>query len=156
MLHPIYQTDSLHRILRRLPRQPDDDRVSREPVVLVEYPRTIVDDILPLVRAERLHLQRHVLLNQLTRTRLQARLDSNVPLGSLQNSLGNVPDQIRISPGRSGSPMSRISIPYPLLRHYSVEQVNYCVMVGHEALLVLQLVEEDVFAVDPDVRVADL
>src|SRR5205807_9157651 len=29
-------------------------------------------------------------------------------------------------------------------------------MVGHEALLVLQLVEEDVFAVDPDVWVADL
>src|SRR5207302_10911175 len=29
-------------------------------------------------------------------------------------------------------------------------------MVGHEALLVLQLVEENVFTVDPDVRVADL
>src|SRR5437667_10978017 len=29
-------------------------------------------------------------------------------------------------------------------------------MVRHEALLVLQLVEEDVLAVDPDVRVADL
>src|SRR5437016_13500994 len=52
--------------------------------------------------------------------------------------------------------MSRISIPYPLLRHYSVEQVNYCVVVRHEALLVLQLVEENVFAVDPDVRVPNL
>src|SRR5207245_11390352 len=52
--------------------------------------------------------------------------------------------------------MSLISIPYPLLRHYSVEQVNYCVMVGHEALLVLQLVEENVFAVDPDVPVPNL
>src|SRR5438132_9396449 len=29
-------------------------------------------------------------------------------------------------------------------------------MVGHEALLVLQLVEEDVLAVDPDVRVPNL
>src|SRR5713101_2430260 len=29
-------------------------------------------------------------------------------------------------------------------------------MVGHEAPLVLQLVEEDVFAVDPNVRVSDL
>src|SRR5438132_7187048 len=156
MLHPIYQTNSLHRILRRLTRQPDDDRVGREPVVLVENPRPVIDHILPLVRAERFHLQRHVLFDQLTRTRLKTRLNSNMPLGSLQNSLRNVPNQIRISPGRSRRPMSRISIPYPLLRHYSVEQVNYCVVVGHEALLVLQLVEEDVFTVDPDIRVADL
>src|SRR3989475_2948942 len=156
MLHPINQTDSLNRVLRRLPGQPNDDRVSREPVVLVENPRPIIDHILPLVRAERLHLQRHVLLDQRTRTRLQTRLDTNVPLRSLQNSLRNVPDQIRISPGRSRSPMSRIGVTYSLLRHYSVEEVNYCVVVGHEALLVLQLVEEDVLAVDPDVRVPDL
>src|SRR5437667_4131415 len=156
MLHPIYKTDSLNRILRSLTRQPDDDRVSREPVVLVENPRPVIDHILPLVRAERLHLQGHVLLDQGTRTRLKTRLDSNMPLGSLQNSLGNVPDQIRISPGRSRRPMSRISIPYPLLGHDRVEQIDHRVVVRHEALLVLQLVEEDVLTVDPDVRVADL
>src|SRR5439155_26396683 len=148
--------DSLHRILRRLTRQPDDDRVGREPVVLVEYPRPVIDHLLPSVRAERIHLQRHVLFDQLTRTRLKTRLNSNMPLGSLQNSLGNIPDQIRISPGRSRNPMSRIRIPYPLLRHDRVELVNHRVMVGHEAPLVLQLVEKDVLAVDPDVRVPDL
>src|SRR5205823_8206355 len=121
MLHPIYKTDSLHRVLRRLTRQPDDDRVGREPVVLVEYPRPVIDHILPFVRAERFHLQRHVLLDQRTRTRLQTRLDTNVPLGSLQNSLGNVPDHVRTSPSRSGSPMSRIRIPYPLLGHHRCE-----------------------------------
>src|SRR5207253_9612778 len=52
--------------------------------------------------------------------------------------------------------MSRISIPYSLLGHDRVEQIDYRVMVGHEASLVLQLVEEDVLAVDPDVRVPDL
>src|SRR5207245_4131675 len=156
VLHPIYETDSLHRILGRLPRQPNDDGVGREPVVLVENPSPVVDHILPLVRAERLHLQRHVLLDQRTRTRLQTRLDSNVPLGSFQNSLGNVPDKIRIGPcGRRG-PVSRISIAYPLLGHDSAEKVNYGIMVGHEAPLVLQLVEEDILAVDPDVRVSDL
>src|SRR6266567_919355 len=79
-----------------------------------------------------------------------------MPLGSFQNGLGNVPDQIRIGPcGRRG-PVSRISIAYPLLGHDSAEQVNYGIMVGHEAPLVLQLVEEDILAVDPDVRVSDL
>src|SRR2546422_3211581 len=113
VLHPIYETDSLHRVLRRLAGQPDYNGVGREPVVLVENPGPVVDHILPLVRAERLHLQRHILLDQRTRTRLQTRLDTNVPLGSLQNSLGNVPYQIRISPGRSRGPMSRISVAYP-------------------------------------------
>src|SRR6266550_2327877 len=79
-----------------------------------------------------------------------------MPLGSFQNGLGNVPDQIRIGPcGRRG-PVSRISIAYPLLGHDSAEQVNYGIMVGHEAPLVLQLVEEDILAVNPDVRVSDL
>src|SRR5207247_10330276 len=91
-LDPIYETASLHRILGRLPRQPNDDGVGREPVVLVENPSPVIDHILPLIRTERLHLQRHVLLDQLTRTRLQTRLDPNVPLGSLQNSLGNISD----------------------------------------------------------------
>src|SRR5437762_13986927 len=109
MLHPIYKTDSLNRILRSLTRQPDDDRIGWEPVVLVENPRPVIDHILPLVRAERLHLQRHVLFDQLTRTRLKTRLNSNVPLGSFQNSLGNVPDQIWISLGGRGCTMSRIS-----------------------------------------------
>src|SRR5207245_4878036 len=116
-----YQTNSLHRILRRLTRQPDDDRGSREPVVLVENPRPVIDHILPLVRAERLHLQWHVLLDQGTRTRLKTRLNSNMPLGSLQNSLGNVPDQIRITPGRSRSSMIRISVAYRLLGHDRVQ-----------------------------------
>src|SRR5205807_9288505 len=156
MLHPIYKTDSLNRILRSLTRQPDDDRVGREPVVLVEYPRPVIDHILPLIRTERLHLQRHVLLDQRTRTRLQTRLDSNVPFRSLQNSLRNVPDKIRIGPGGRRRPMSRISITNTLLGHNRVEQINHRIMVGHEALLVLQLVEEDILAVDPDVRVSDL
>src|SRR5437667_9862449 len=115
MLHPIYQTDSLHCILRSLTRQPDDDRVGWEPVVLVEYPRPVIDHILPLVRAERVHLQRHVLLDQRTRTRLQTRLDPNVPLGSRQNSLVTVPNRKRISTNRSRIPMSPVSTPYPLL-----------------------------------------
>src|SRR5438094_9154370 len=52
--------------------------------------------------------------------------------------------------------MSRIRITNTLLGHNRVEQINHRVMVGHEAPLVLQLVEEDVLAVDPDVRVPDL
>src|SRR5438552_16037574 len=76
MLHPIYQPDSLNRILRSLTRQPDDDRVGWEPVVLVEYPRPIIDHILPFVRAERFHLQRHALFDQLTRTSIETRLNS--------------------------------------------------------------------------------
>src|SRR2546422_2355551 len=156
MLHAIYQPDSLNRILRSLSRQPDDDRVGWEPVVLVEDPCPVIDDVLPLVRAERLHLQRHVLLDEFARSRLETRLDSDVPLASLQDDLGNVPNQFRIGPGRRRRPMSRISVPYPLLGHYSAEEVNHRVVVGHEAPLVLQLVEENVLAVDPDVRIPDL
>src|SRR5438128_1277156 len=52
--------------------------------------------------------------------------------------------------------MSRIRITNTLLGHNRVEQINHRVMVGHEASLVLQLVEEDILTVDPDVRVPDL
>src|SRR5437879_6672285 len=52
--------------------------------------------------------------------------------------------------------MSRISVANTFLGHDRVEEVNHRVVVRHEPLLVLQLVEEDVLAVDPDVRVADL
>src|SRR5438128_10969427 len=52
--------------------------------------------------------------------------------------------------------MSRIRITNTLLGHNRVEQINHRVMVGHEASLVLQLVEKDILAVDPDVRVPDL
>src|SRR5207244_4998837 len=83
--------------------------------LLVEYPRPVIDHILPLVRAERLHLQRHVLLDQLTRTRLKTRLDSNVPLGSLQNSLGNVPDQIRIRPSRRDRKSTRLNSSHQII-----------------------------------------
>src|SRR2546428_3631283 len=52
--------------------------------------------------------------------------------------------------------MRGIGVAYSFLGHDRVEEVNYCVMVRHEASLVLQLVEEDILTVDPDVRVADL
>src|SRR5712664_141240 len=52
--------------------------------------------------------------------------------------------------------MSRIGVAYSLLGHNGAEEVDYRVMVGHEAPLVLQLVEENVLAVDPYVRVPDL
>src|SRR5260370_9242267 len=52
--------------------------------------------------------------------------------------------------------MSRIGVSYSLLGHDSAEEVDYRVMVGHEAPLVVQLVEENVLAVDREVRVRDL
>src|SRR5882762_4450757 len=61
MLHLVDQPDRLDRIISRLPRQSYDNRVSWEPVVLVENSRPVVDDLLPLARAEGFHLQRHVL-----------------------------------------------------------------------------------------------
>src|SRR5437867_12758840 len=36
MLHPVDQTYGLHCVLRSLTRQPDNNRIRREPVVLVE------------------------------------------------------------------------------------------------------------------------
>src|SRR2546426_5636935 len=52
--------------------------------------------------------------------------------------------------------MGRVSVRYATLCHYCLEEVDHCLMVGHESVLVLELVEENVLAVNPDVWVSDL
>src|SRR5690348_9297329 len=148
MLHPVDQAHSLNRVLGSLTGQSDDYRVGWEPIVLVEYPSPVVDDILPLVRSERLHLQRHVLFDQLTRPSLKTRLNSNMPLRPFPYSLRDIPDQLGISPCRSSRAMGRVRVGYSLLRHDCREQIHDSVMVRHETPLVFQLVQENVFAMD--------
>src|SRR5437016_6512821 len=72
MLHLIDQPDSLDRIVSGFSGQPDYDRVGWEPIVLVEDSCAIVDHFLPLARAERFHLQRHVFADKLCRPCLES------------------------------------------------------------------------------------
>src|SRR5689334_6501768 len=52
--------------------------------------------------------------------------------------------------------MSRIRVTYPFLGHDRVEEINNSIVVGHETPFIFQFVEEDVLAVDPDVRIPNL
>src|SRR6266487_4438493 len=71
MFHFIDQPDGLDRVVSGLSRQPDNERIGWEPIVLVEDSRAVVDDFLPFARAEGFHLQRHVLPDQLSRACLK-------------------------------------------------------------------------------------
>src|SRR5207249_8649484 len=62
--HPVNKSDSLEGVLSLLTRQSNDQSVRREPVVLIEDPRPIVDNLLPLVRTVGLYFQRHVFSNE--------------------------------------------------------------------------------------------
>src|SRR5207249_5044987 len=78
VFHLIDQPDGLDRVVSSLSRQPDNERVGWEPVVLVEDSCAVVDDFLPFARAEGFHLQRHVLPDQLSRACLKTRLYADV------------------------------------------------------------------------------
>src|SRR2546426_8811523 len=80
VLHLIDQPDGLDRVVSSLSRQPDNERVGWEPIVLVEDSRAVVDDFLPFARAEGFHLQRHVFANEFGGACLKSRLDANVPV----------------------------------------------------------------------------
>src|SRR5437660_6597982 len=71
VLHPIDQPDGLNCIVSGLSWQSYDERVGREPVVLVEDSCAVVYDFLPFARAERFHLQRHVFADELSGARLK-------------------------------------------------------------------------------------
>src|SRR2546428_13506581 len=51
--------------------------------------------------------------------------------------------------------MGRISVCDPALGHYCLEEIDHCLVVGHEPVLVFKLVEENVLAVNPDVGISD-
>src|SRR5437016_7719092 len=78
MLHLIDQSDGLDSVVSGLSRQPDNERIGWEPIVLVEDSCAVVDDFLPFARAEGFHLQRHVLSDQLGRACLKSRLYADV------------------------------------------------------------------------------
>src|SRR2546422_3873507 len=52
--------------------------------------------------------------------------------------------------------MGRVGVGDPALSHYCLEEIDHCLVVGHEPVLVLELVEENVLAVNPDVGVSNL
>ena len=52
--------------------------------------------------------------------------------------------------------MGRIRVSDAALGHYCLEEINNRLVVGHEPVLVFKLVEENVLAVNPDVRVSNL
>src|SRR3989442_6173432 len=66
MLHTVDQPDGFDCVVGCLSWQSYDEGVGWEPVVLIEDSCTIVDDFLPLARAERFHLQRHVFADELS------------------------------------------------------------------------------------------
>src|SRR5438552_1095603 len=52
--------------------------------------------------------------------------------------------------------MGRVSVCDPALIHYCLEEIDHCLVVGHEPVLVFKLVEENVLAVNPDVGISNL
>src|SRR5207249_5458292 len=92
VFHLIDQPDGLDRVVSSLSRQPDNERVGWEPVVLVEDSCAVVDDFLPFARAEGFHLQRHVLSDQLSRACLKSRLYADVLVILSTDCFGYFPD----------------------------------------------------------------
>ena len=92
MFHLVDQSDGLDRVVSSLSRQPDNERVGWEPVVLVEDSCAVVDDFLPFARAEGFHLQRHVLSDQLSRACLKSRLYADVLVILSTDCFGYFPD----------------------------------------------------------------
>src|SRR5947199_10701097 len=74
VLHLIDQPDGLDRVISSLSRQPDNERIGWEPVVLVEDSCAVVDYFLPFARAEGFHLQRQVFADELGRSCLESGL----------------------------------------------------------------------------------
>src|SRR6266436_696491 len=62
----------------------------------------------------------------------------------------------RISCRRCSRTMSRVGVRDATLSHYRLEEVDHCLVVGHEPVLVLKLVEENVLTVNPDVGISNL
>src|SRR6267143_2564804 len=156
MFHLIDQPDGLDLVVSGLSRQSHYERVSREPVVLVEDSCAVVNDLLPFARAERFHLQRHVFPNELSGACLKSRLDTDVLVILRTDCFGYFLDQFWIRCRRRCCTMGRVGVGDPALGHYCLEEVDYCLVVGHEPVLVFELVEENVLAVNPDVRVSNL
>src|SRR3989442_1496279 len=156
MLHQIDQPDGLNCIVGGLSRQPHDEGVGWEPIVLIEDTCPIVDDFLPFARAEGFHLQRHILADELSGAGLKSRLDADVLVILRTNCIRYFLDEFWIRCRRRCCTMGRVGVSDPPLGHHCLEEVHYRLVVRHEPVLVLELVEENILTMNPDVGVSNL
>src|SRR5437867_10515173 len=110
VLHLIDQPDGLDRVISSLSRQPDNERIGWEPVVLVEDSCAVVDDFLPFARAEGFHLQRHVFADELSGAGLKSRLDADVLVILRPDRIRYFLDYLRVGCRRCCRTMPRVSV----------------------------------------------